>query len=70
MVSGIGVGANVVGETVVSGLDVVVESSTGFVVVEISKVVDDAVLGVFSAHALNVTAQAPTKMPNRVTHRF
>lgn len=70
MVSGTGIGATVVVTTVVSGLNDVVDTSIGLVVVEVSNVVDGELLGVLTEHALNVTAQAPMSTPNRDIDQF
>ena len=70
VVSGIGVGANVVIGIVVSGPDVVVESTTGIVVVKISSVVDGDVTGSLRAQPLRVTADAAMRAPIFVMHQF
>lgn len=70
VVSGIWAGGTVVGATVVSGTDVTVGSSTGFVVVAASVVVKGVALGVVNAHELRMTALAATNTPNRVICQF
>ena len=70
MVSGTGIGTTVVVTAVVSGLIDVVDASIGLVVVEISNVVDGALLGVLTEHALNVIAQMPMSAPNRAIDQF
>ena len=65
-VSGATVGADVVGETVVAGVDVVVESEIELVVVAGSNVEDEVAAGVLTAQALKTTAQAPTRALTRV----
>mgnify|MGYP001599539782 CR=1 FL=1 len=66
VVSGATVGADVVGETVVAGVDVVVESEIELVVVAGSNVEDEVAAGVLTAQALKTTAQAPTRALTRV----
>ena len=70
MVTGTGIGATVVVTAVVSGLNIVVGTSIGLVVVEVSNVVDGALLGVLTEHALSEIAQTPMRAPNRAIDQF
>ena len=70
MVTGTGIGATVVVTAVVSGLNNVVGTSIGLVVVEVSNVVDGALLGVLTEHALSEIAQTPMSAPIRAINQF
>ncbi|MEK7291947.1 MAG: hypothetical protein AAB088_00735 [Actinomycetota bacterium] len=70
VVTGATVGADVVGATVVSGVDVVVESETELVVVVGSTDDVGVTTGVLTAQALKTTAQAPTRALTRVMQQF